>query len=85
MHTNLYFWISFAIYNEQLAVFKMGIKGSAHIKSYWSCLCEYWYNGWWCQLELITSASSLLLSPWKSKLQNSLINPASPETEDNKG
>lgn len=84
MHTNLYFCVSFAIYYEQLAVFKKGVTGSGFLKSYWSCLCEYWYNGWWCQLELITS-SSVLLSLWKSKLQNSLINPASPETEDNKG
>lgn len=32
MHTNLYFWVLFAIYNEQLAVFKMGITGSAFNK-----------------------------------------------------
>lgn len=30
MHTNLCLWI----YNEQLAVFKMGITGSGLIKSY---------------------------------------------------
>lgn len=84
MHTNLYFWISFAIYSEQLAVFKIDITGSVLTKSYWFYLCEYWYNWWWCQVELITSSSSVLLSPWKLKLQNSLINPANPETEDNK-
>lgn len=36
MHTNLYFWISFAIYSEQLAVFKIDITGSVLTKSYWS-------------------------------------------------
>lgn len=47
-------------------------------------LGAYWYNGWWCQLQLITSCSLVLLSPWKLKLQTSLINHTGLEIEDNK-
>lgn len=87
MHIELYFWISFAIYDEQLAECLKWLQEAALLFKVTDpvSLCAYWYNGWWHQLEPITSCCSALLSLWKVKPQTSLINHASLETEDSKG